>query len=520
MFVPARWFYAGRQKSIRLIVVHCTVSPEMGSGAEDVARYFANITDPRKKASAHRVADNDSVVECVRDADTAFGAAGANADGLHLELVGQPTQTRDEWLDQYSTHELALGRAVVDEWSQTYDIPKRWLTVAEVADGVTKGVTTHADVSKAFPLVSCVTADTPILCADLTWRPAGDLLPGDELIGFEADHVRQTGRRLQRSLVVRNSVERDVLLRVNTTRGSIRCNPEHPWLIRKPRPSKWGKWQWCRTDELEPGYEAMFVVEPWQTDRSWEAGWLAGMYDGEGCLTKAPARPGESCQWHTGNLSCHQRVSPTADMMLALLKERTDWVRVHIRRGREGDRQDLVQAVISKRTEIMRMLGTVRPPRLLEKADMVWDGASLGRTKDDKAVIESIEPAGTGLIASLSTSTQTYIAGGFAMHNTGHWDPGPNFPGDVFLSNAPHDEEDIVNVIRVRKKDSLQVFVASPATKPFAEANHEAGAQFAAAFGLRLVDPPALFGPAEDNPDNQGKTAKVLVVGDGRLFGI
>lgn len=153
MFVEARWFYAGRTKTIRVIVVHCTVSSEMGTGAEDVARYFANLPS-NKKASAHKVADNDSVVTCVNDQDTAFGAAGANADGLHLELVGQPTQTREEWLDAYSTHELAIGLTVVREWSDTHDIPLRWLTIAEVADGISRGVTTHADVSKAFPKVS------------------------------------------------------------------------------------------------------------------------------------------------------------------------------------------------------------------------------------------------------------------------------------------------------------------------------------------------------------------------------
>lgn len=151
--IPARWFYTGRLKRIRLIVVHCTVSPEMGTGAEDVARYFANLP-ATKKASAHKCVDNDSTVTCVNDEDTAFAAAGANSDGLHLELVGQPTQTREEWLDAFSTNELAIGQTVVDEWSAKYDIPLRWLTVAEVADGTTKGMCTHADVSAAFPAVS------------------------------------------------------------------------------------------------------------------------------------------------------------------------------------------------------------------------------------------------------------------------------------------------------------------------------------------------------------------------------
>jgi hypothetical protein len=152
--IPARWFYTGRNgKQPRLIVMHCTVSPEMGSGAEDVARYFANLP-ATNKASAHKVCDNDSIVTCVPDESTAFAAAGANNDGLHLELVGQPTQTREEWLDAFSTNELAVAQTVVAEWSTKFGIPLRWLTVAEVADGVTRGMCTHADVSAAFPKVS------------------------------------------------------------------------------------------------------------------------------------------------------------------------------------------------------------------------------------------------------------------------------------------------------------------------------------------------------------------------------
>jgi hypothetical protein len=149
--ITAKWFHPGRRKDIRLIVVHCTVSPEQGTGAEAVANYFKAGT---RKASTHRVADNNSTVQCVPDTDTAFGAAGANSDGLHLELVGYPTQTRAEWLDTYSHAELVEAAATMREWSDRYRIPHRWLTVPEVANGTARGFCTHKDVSDAFPAVS------------------------------------------------------------------------------------------------------------------------------------------------------------------------------------------------------------------------------------------------------------------------------------------------------------------------------------------------------------------------------
>lgn len=165
--IPAKWFHAGRLKPIRVIVAHCTVSAEMGTGAEAVAAFFAKGD---RRASAHRVADNNSTVQCVKDEDTAFGAAGANSDGLHLELVGQPTQTSQQWLDTYSRSELMQAGLTVREWARDFSIPLRWLTVAQVADGKTKGLCTHWDVTRAFPAVSTG-----------HWDP-GDGFPKDEAL--------------------------------------------------------------------------------------------------------------------------------------------------------------------------------------------------------------------------------------------------------------------------------------------------------------------------------------------------
>lgn len=150
-FVQARWYHQGRLRTPRLIVIHCTVSPEMGTGAESTARYFATTTRP---GSTHRVSDSNSVVACVRDLDTAFGAAGANADGLHMELVGYPDQTPEQWTDAYSIATITNAGPSIREWSTDWGIPLRWLTVAQVADRVTPGLCTHNDVSLAFPDVS------------------------------------------------------------------------------------------------------------------------------------------------------------------------------------------------------------------------------------------------------------------------------------------------------------------------------------------------------------------------------
>lgn len=149
-YVPAKWQRA-RRSQIRLICVHCTVSPEQGTGAEAVARYFTSVERP---ASAHLVADNNSVVRCVPDNMESCGAAGANRDGLHVELVGYADQTSAQWMDAFGRAMFAQAKPFLRDWSRLYNIPPRWLTVAQVADGESRGFCTHADVSKAFPAVS------------------------------------------------------------------------------------------------------------------------------------------------------------------------------------------------------------------------------------------------------------------------------------------------------------------------------------------------------------------------------
>lgn len=144
--VQAKHFYEGRLSPIRLIVVHSMEWAEKGSTAEDCARMFATMDRP---ASAHVCIDNDSVVRCVKDSDTAWAAPGANADGLQMELAGFARQKRGDWLDPYSKDMLKQAAAVAAGWAKLYKIPIRKLSQAELRAG-RKGFTSHMDVSAVY----------------------------------------------------------------------------------------------------------------------------------------------------------------------------------------------------------------------------------------------------------------------------------------------------------------------------------------------------------------------------------
>ncbi|MGH9188221.1 MAG: hypothetical protein ACRD0U_20835, partial [Acidimicrobiales bacterium] len=80
------------------------------------------------------------------------------------------------------------------------------------------------------PAPDCVAPETPILCADLIWRAAGDLVVGDELVAVEESPSDRWGRTLLTAVVERNWIGQKECARVITDRAEIVASVDHPWL--------------------------------------------------------------------------------------------------------------------------------------------------------------------------------------------------------------------------------------------------------------------------------------------------
>ena len=118
--IPSPNFTRGRARNVRLVVIHTVEAPERGTIAEDVARnWFAT---PAARSSAHYVVDNDSIVRCVDEADTAWAAPGANADGLQIEHAGYAAQTPSQWGDDYSRAMLELSARLTADLCRRYAV--------------------------------------------------------------------------------------------------------------------------------------------------------------------------------------------------------------------------------------------------------------------------------------------------------------------------------------------------------------------------------------------------------------
>jgi hypothetical protein len=146
-------------RKVGLIVLHATDPPKSPEPtARSTANWFAQkIPLPKGPYSAHVVVGPDGCYRTLGDSLEAWGAGDpANLHGLHIEQAGHSTWSRAQWLDHEGTIRAAAGQAAA--WSAQYDIPLRFLYAADLhaldAAGWPKGhggVTTHAELSKAFP---------------------------------------------------------------------------------------------------------------------------------------------------------------------------------------------------------------------------------------------------------------------------------------------------------------------------------------------------------------------------------
>ncbi len=310
----------------------------------------------------------------------------------------------------------------------------------------------------------CVSPDTRILVDGLEWKPADQIVEGDYVVGFDdTSRTDATYRQYRKSKVLGVSQLMRPSYRLEMSDGTkLVSSQEHRWLT-----NYGNQFQWMTTDELHPStvtpevaaaiiadygdytpykyskngwnhrtlaekyginrstiqrviagtYDfdtartsnVVKLVEPWDTDRSWGAGFLSAAFDGEGHLTM---RPRHSNQNGTAVvLGFAQRENAMAAVVESELSAR------RFEYGRSQSESDgcINYTVKGGRSEILRFLGTIRPPRLLDK----FDADMLGIVHSTRNVdIVGKEYVGEQPVIAITTETGTFIAEGYASHNS------------------------------------------------------------------------------------------------------
>lgn len=266
----------------------------------------------------------------------------------------------------------------------------------------------------------CVAPETKILTADLRWVQAGKLNAGDRLVAFDEE---PTGKMSDGRASARFWRETELQVKQELTRPCYRVtlddgtifvsSAEHRWLTKCGSGYRWRETKDLITPSHRRPSRLVRLLDTWEQDSSREAGYLAGAFDGEGCLIQQPRLSGDASVVKLGFAQRDNAMSKYVDRCLDGL-------------GFQSSKKKLVSSKLSKsacyqidvlggRPEIMRFLGQVRPERLIEK----FNPGQLGRLHDlARPAVVKCEYIGEQPVIGLKTGTGTIIAEGLASHNS------------------------------------------------------------------------------------------------------
>jgi hypothetical protein len=257
----------------------------------------------------------------------------------------------------------------------------------------------------------CMSPRHKVLLSNLTYRSLGDVRPGDEIVGFDENGGPRNPRRFRTGRVLAATPMRAPLFRVTLRNGkTFDVTADHRWLARRRCGSN--RWEWLHTHELVPaptgvksGSQICKPFDEWQREPTYEAGWLAGLFDGEGTLSKPNSKQGGI---YVGFAQNSGIVLDRATELLTRLGVRHE---VHNYRKCQVVR---LQGTSSDKLGFLERVGAVR---LLDKFRPEMLGRVQNNGDDDGEVVASVERIRSGDIIQIATSTKTMIVDGYAHHN-------------------------------------------------------------------------------------------------------
>ena len=276
-------------------------------------------------------------------------------------------------------------------------------------------------MTRTFYKRYCTTPNHRTLTADLRWVELGDVNVGDELMAFEEYPTRSHGRRYCSSVVVAaDSVMADVVDVELSSGEVIRTTPEHRWLTMGDQAAKWV--ESARLRRRARGVvtsKVSRVIPPWSLRTDHDAGWFAGLLDGEGTLHWDRSGNAAEGGVQTG-ITFAQKEGVVLDRAFEIL-ERLGYLR-SVRVNHEarvlatGELSEpcMTVSISGSCAKRLALLGSVRPVRLLER----FSPDNAGRMqKGERFEVVDVRPAGRQEIRRLTTTSRTLFVDGYPMHN-------------------------------------------------------------------------------------------------------
>lgn len=254
----------------------------------------------------------------------------------------------------------------------------------------------------------CITPDHKLLTKDLRWVEAREVSVGDKILGFDEEGPN---RKYREAEVKKIKYKDAPVFKVTLSNGEeIKVTADHKWLVCRSRGESQGRgytFDWVGTKDLRDKNSGLYqtklpkLFNTWTESTDKDAGWLAGMFDGEGTLGERhrltiAQRPTEVLTKLEETIKKYN----SSGISDRLVKKASDCTSLYVRGS------------IAERAEF---LGKIRPKRLVAKVDFNTFGRLEAR--GEIVSVESVEPIGVQEIIMIETSTGTFICEGFPMHN-------------------------------------------------------------------------------------------------------
>lgn len=247
----------------------------------------------------------------------------------------------------------------------------------------------------------CITPENKLLGADLRWKPAHSFAVGDTILGFTENGPN---RKFESAIIEIINYEDRPVFEVEFASGKvIKTTEEHRWLVANKNHSG-SSYKWVETRNLRTGTCASKIpklFDVWEEDMSKDAGWLAGMCDGEGHLSKSRFA-----------ISVAQRPTLILDKLEKLLGEKYGNVS---KRDVKANSDCISLRLNGSAAAKLKFLGQIRPERLISQ----FTFEKLGRLESKNGLDEviAVREAGVEQIIKIQTSTRTFVCEGYPMHN-------------------------------------------------------------------------------------------------------
>jgi hypothetical protein len=296
----------------------------------------------------------------------------------------------------------------------------------------------EAHAREVYMVFGCLTAGHRILTDDLRWVSVETLKPGDGLLAFEESGNGRMRRRLIGSTVLSNvPFESDVYDLILSDGKKVTANGEHRFLLRRGgRQYDWVSVEhlhriahpttpgFGKPDGLSDYFPMPFprTIPVWDEDRSYEAGYLAGFFDGEGTVNQ-PVKIRERNGRVSENPEYGLRVTAVQKDNIALAVAVAALEKLGFRYPsvlpHDNRKHDIkVLNILGGIGSLLQFLGQVRPARLLKNFKVEKLGSIKPGVKDESLKIVDVRKAGRQIVYGLQTTSKTYISDGFLSHNT------------------------------------------------------------------------------------------------------